>query len=146
MYRPSSRRSILLKALVGASIAASWPGMLALLFMFYGPGFLLIPLICFAIAFAHGLVLGLPLYLALKRRGWANWWLAGLAGASIGAVPALIFTAIRYLQDPSDFQPRPYRADWLTEMSGALWMFGFLGLCGGLTFFALVSSDRAAQE
>jgi hypothetical protein len=95
-----------------------------------------------AIAFAHGLVLGLPLYLVLERRGLANWWLAASVGICIGTVPVLIFTAIDYFQTPSDL----YSAGWLTQVSGALWLFGFLGLCGGLTFYALISSDRAAEE
>ena len=143
MYRPYSRFGILVKALTGASVAASWPGMLALPFAFYAPNLLLIPLIVFATAFGHGAVLGLPLYLVLKRRGWANGWLAALAGVCIGMMPVLLFMAIRYVYSPSDFQPRPYGADWLTEMRGALWMFGFLGLCGGLNFFAIVSGDSA---
>lgn len=142
MYRPHLRRGTLLKALVGASIAASWPGMLALPFVFDAPGLLFVPLISFAIAFAHGLVLGLPLYLVLKRQGLANWWLVGLVGACVGTVPVLGFAALDYLQTPSN----PYSAGWLTQVRGALWFFGFLGLCGGLTFYALILSDRAAEE
>ncbi|WP_025560699.1 hypothetical protein [Sphingomonas sp. UNC305MFCol5.2] len=142
MYRPYSRFGLLVKALAGASIAASWPGMLALTMAFYAPRLLLVPLTTFAIAFGHALVLGLPLYLLLDRRGWANGWLAALAGACIGMVPVLIFTTIDHFQYPSD----RYAAGWLTQVSGALWLFGFLGLCGGLTFFAIVSGDRAAEE
>lgn len=142
MYQPHSRRGTLLKALAGASIAASWPGMLALPFVFDAPGLLFVPLTSFAIAFAHGLVLGLPLYLVLKRRGSANWWLAAFAGTCIGTVPALTFTAIDYLQNPSNYQP--HSAGWTTA-SGALWMFGFLGLCGGLTFFVIASGDSEAE-
>lgn len=109
--------------------------------MFTAPGLVTVPLICFAIAFGHGLVLGLPLYLALERRGWANIWLAALIGTCVGMVPVPIFTAIGYLQNPS----APY-ASWSPELSGPLSLFGFLGVCGGLTFFALVSSDRAPEE
>ena len=143
MYRPHSRRGALLKALAGASIASSWPGMLALPFVFDAPGLLFVPLISFAIAFAHGLVLGLPLYLALRRRSWVNWWLAAFVGTCIGTVPALIFTALDYLENPSNYQP--HSAGW-TMASGALLMFGFLGLCGGLTFFVIASGDSEAEE
>lgn len=141
MHPLRSRFGALLKALAGASIAASWPGLLAVPFMFSAPGVLLIPLMCFAIAFGHGLVLGLPLYLALERRGWANGWIAALIGTCVGMMSVLIFTTIDYLQDPS----APY-ASWSPDLSGPLSFFGFLGLCGGLTFFALVPSDRAAEE
>jgi len=142
MYRPYSRSGTILKGLAGASVAASWPGMLALPLAFTVPALILIPLMCFATAFAHGLVLGLPLYLFLERRGWANGWLAALGGACIGMVPALIFTAIDYLQDPSS----PNSGAWLSALSGLLTVFGFLGLCGGLSFFVIVSGGGVVEE
>lgn len=140
MYRPWSRSGTLLKALSAASIAASWPGLLALPAAFYAPGLLLVPLATFAIAFGHGAVLGLPLYLALRRRGWANGWLAALAGACIGTMPILILTSL-----PDFDGSQANLADWPGEASGPLWLFGFLGLCGGLTFFAVASGDGAAD-
>jgi hypothetical protein len=133
-----SRSGPLLRALAGASIAASWPGLFAVPFMFTAPGALLIPLLCFAIAFGHGLVLGLPLYLGAERCGRANIWLAALIGACVGMVPVLIFATISYFQNPS----APYQ-DWL---GGMLSLFAFLGVCGGLTFFALVSNDSASED
>jgi len=142
MYRPYSRSGTLLKGLAGAGVAASWPGMLALPLAFTVPALAFIPLMCFAIAFAHGLVLGLPLYLFLERRGWANGWLAAVAGACIGTVPVLIFAASTYSPVSTDL----YSVGWLSQVKGALGMFGFLGLCGGVTFFVIVSGSEAAEE
>ena len=145
MYRPYSRANTLLRALIVASIAASWPAMLVLPMLLLAPSLILIPLIAFAIAFGLGLVLGLPLYLVLEQRGLANGWLAALAGIGIGIVPALILTLISYFQISPEFRPQHDVAGWLAQASGLLWIFGFLGLCGGSAFFAVASGAGPAE-
>ncbi|HSI18374.1 MAG: hypothetical protein ACAH11_07855 [Sphingomonas sp.] len=75
-----------------------------------------------AIAIPH-LLLAVPLYRVLRRRGWVNWGTAALSGAAIGGLPLVLFTLIVGSSTHGDMQ------------FAILW-FALSGLVGGLTFRA----------
>ena len=68
------------------------------------------------VALLHVFLIGVPLYLALRRRWRLRWWSAPLAGFLIGALPmALLFQSLE-----------------------GMWFFGLCGLVGGLVFWAVL--------
>jgi hypothetical protein len=70
------------------------------------------------IAALHVFILGVPLYLLLRRRGPVHWTTVAAAGLAIGALPAGLLGG-----------PYPLGGDFLWVASAAL-----LGLCGALAF------------
>ena len=78
-----------------------------------------------ALAYPAALLLGLPLYLGLRRRQRLGWWQLALAGM-ICAVPAVL--AYRYAGTPPHLEP----FDWLAALYLEAW-----GAFAGLSFWLL---------
>lgn len=99
----------------------------------------------FAVALAHAVGLGLPLFLLLNWKGWANGLSSVLAGFVIGSVPVGIFT---WPYSGAGFSSSvsgvamivdgvPTLAGWLRYLEG-VGLFGGLGAAGGLGFWLVV--------
>jgi hypothetical protein len=82
------------------------------------------------IAAAHALVLGLPLYLALRERWPLRWWNAALGGFAVAVAPAGLIVL-----PGSDFGP-------LRSLSG----LGLFGAAGGVAFWIVLRDPRAARQ
>lgn len=77
---------------------------------------------------AHALVLGLPLFLLVKRKGWFSLSVAMTAGMIIGFVPIAILTCPLWLaSSPSAFE-------WRSYFSSAC-LFSALGGIAALAFW-----------
>ncbi len=101
----------------------------------------------FIIALLHGLILGLPTYLIVRRSRSVTALLCTLGGLCIGALPILTITLLRSLV-PNDAQDAPnaytitvtvpYRPPAfgsLIEPWSDVILFGLHGAIAGLTFF-----------
>ena len=84
-----------------------------------------------ALAYPAALLLGLPLYLGLRRRQRLGWWQLALAGM-ICAVPAVL--AYRYAGTPPHLEP----FDWLAALYLEAW-----GAFAGLSFWLLAVAGSA---
>ncbi len=84
-----------------------------------------------ALAYPAALLIGLPLYLGLRRRQRLGWWQLSLAGM-ICAVPAVV--AYRVVGTPPHLQP----FDWL----GAAYLEAW-GAFAGLSFWLLAVAGTA---
>lgn len=103
--------------------------------------------VAFVIALAHAVVLGLPLFLLLRRKGWVNGVSTTIGGLIVGATPVAVLTwPLRYsdLRSNSWIGPdrvqtmidgAPTVAGWLQYAQGSLYL-GAFGLLGGLAFWA----------
>jgi hypothetical protein len=81
---------------------------------------------------AHTLVLGIPLFLLMRRKGWFNLASALTGGMVIGLVPIAIATWPLWLtSSPSNFE-------WLSYIKSAC-LFGAFGGFGALAFCAYLS-------
>src|SRR5689334_21449732 len=79
------------------------------------------------IALAFVLLLGLRIYLALRRRWRLSWWTAVLGGWAVAVVPIAMF-GVRSIGDPTFLL-------WVGQV-------GLLGVAGGLAFWAVVRKPR----
>ena len=84
-----------------------------------------------ALSYPCALLLGLPLYLGLRRRQRLGWWQLALAGM-ICAVPAVL--AYRYAGTPPHLEP----FDWLAALYLEAW-----GAFAGLSFWLLAVAGSA---
>jgi hypothetical protein len=89
----------------------------------------------FIIALLHGLILGLPTYLIVRRSRSVTALLCTLGGLCIGALPILTITLLRSLV-PNDAQdaPNAYTITVIEPWSDVI-LFGLHGAIAGLTFF-----------
>lgn len=129
-----------------ALIAALLP---AAVFAMVAGSLKILPL-AFAVALAHAFVLGLPLFLLLRRAGWANGFSATAAGFGIAALPLgaltwpLNHSGARYSswigpeRVPTVVDGSPTLAGWLHYLE-TLAQFGAFGALGGLAFWVAVS-------
>jgi ABC-type tungstate transport system substrate-binding protein len=76
------------------------------------------------IALLHAVLVGLPAYLLLSRRGRVRWWHAGLGGALIGGVPLGLF--------------------FISGGVESALVLGLAGLVGGLVFWAVAHEREEA--
>jgi hypothetical protein len=86
----------------------------------------------FAIALAHAVVLGLPGFLILKRRGLTRWWISLPGGFAVGALPYAVL-ALPWSSPPPQLVAAhivPAFA-WL-DYAGSAGGLGLLGTAGGL--------------
>lgn len=126
--RPSPGRIAL--ALVAAAAAAALP-----------PALLLWPLlwlalpIGFLVALAHSVVLGLPLYLMLRRADHIGWLSAAAAGFLVGALPYALWmiatSSQEMIADPIAAAPGLQPFTLLAAAAGGC------GLLGGLVFYLI---------
>jgi hypothetical protein len=87
-------------------------------------------------AFAHVLLIGLPLYLLLAKRWRISWWMCAGAGAVIGAlpVPLILFYSV-HGSAPSAW-----------ELVGIVPPFAGAGLVGGAVFgLKMRAGERSAR-
>jgi hypothetical protein len=78
-------------------------------------------LVCaFFIAGGHVLLLGLPVFLLLRRFTVPGWLLSGACGLVLGAGPFLLIVEAR--------------GNWLDDDLSAVLLLGVMGLIGGLGF------------
>ena len=92
-------------------------------------------------------VLGLPTFFILKRRGWVRWWSAGISGFILGAVPSAV---VSWPYDPgvdSSFSAWdghkmveyvvhgiPTHAGWVQYFQSS-WGVGLLGAACAIVFW-----------
>jgi nitrate/nitrite transporter NarK len=76
------------------------------------------------------LIVGIPLFSFLKRKGLLNWWQVGFAGALAGLLAPLIFSIIFGGLSSTDLAFIP--------------LFSVVGLVCGLIFWALAISKNPA--
>ena len=99
------------------------------------------------IALFHVFVLGLPLYLRLRRRWPLRWWSAGLGGFFVGAAPIASLSLPGLLRDAySDAGPVIYDGPPLV-LRVLLYAFeaGLPGLVGGLTFWLVLRRSGSCR-
>lgn len=87
----------------------------------------------FGIAYGFGLLLGLPMYFALRRFGWAN----RLTAALWGAVVANLFLCLSTASE--------WRAYPVAQLLPGMLIFGGLGAMGGGMFYTVVGHASAAE-
>jgi hypothetical protein len=117
--------AILFASLSAAALAAGMGGLVKLMPLVLG------------VAVAHATLLGLPLFLFLRRKGWANALSSACAGFVIGAVP---LGAVAWPRPPPGSRASvngvPTIVDGATTLAGWLY-YGklpvFLGLIGALS-------------
>jgi hypothetical protein len=111
----------------------------------------------FAIALAHAVLLGLPLFLVFRRRGWINITTCVVFGFAVGAVPDGIMTwpiqhAALYASESVDGVPTIINgvitaAEWVSYVKPVIYC-GSYGALGGLAFWVVLiwsgSSGKAA--
>ena len=115
-------------AIVAALAAATAPALLFAAFT----GSLGMGAFAFIIALPHALVLGLPLFLVLRAKGWVNAGSSLGGGFLVGAIPMAVLTGLG-------------NSDWLTNIL-AVSLFGVCGATGGLAFFLLWKVFTPAPE
>lgn len=119
------------KALVAASAIAAWPTWIAIpMALSAGPAALVIVALGLGVALGHALLLGLPLYLLLARRGAPRTGTTMLAGGLIGALPITILIAVSEGQGAFGLALPP-----------AI-LFGFCGWLGSSAFDFVVSRAK----
>ena len=99
------------------------------------------------IALLHVFVLGLPLYLRLRRRWPLRWWNAVLGGFFVGAAPIISLSLPGLLRDtysaagPVIYNGPPLVLRVLLFASEA----GLPGMVGGLTFWLVVRRSGSCR-
>ena len=83
------------------------------------------------IAVAHAILLGVPLYIALRGRWRLRWWNAALIGGLIGMIPATLLT----------FFEGSFGAGVLPGIAKA----GFGGTLGGFSFRAMLRRSGSCR-
>lgn len=83
-----------------------------------------------ALAYPTALLLGLPLFLGLRRQGWLSWWQLSMGG-TLCALPLVLL----YWQVGTP--PHLEAFDWLNGLSLAAW-----GGFSGLSFWLLAISGK----
>ncbi len=84
-----------------------------------------------ALSYPAALLIGLPLYLALRRRNRLGWWQLGLVGM-VCAIPAVL--AYRHTGTPPHLEP----FDWIGALCLEAW-----GAFTGLSFWLLSVAGTA---
>lgn len=102
----------------------------------------------FGVALGHAVLLGLPLVLILRRRGYRAWWLAPICGFLVGSFPAFLLSFLTpdsASVDGTVTVAGGFRtwAGWI-EMVKAVGFFGAAGAIGGTVFWLTVAASRWA--
>lgn len=129
--------------------AAAVPAAIFMLFLFVvrDINWAVFTAIAFAIALLHALILGLPAFTALRRRGYTQWWLAVVGGFIVGLLPTTILVILTSLnQSPGSSSGGSAGMDvvngvttplgWFHAFGGAC-IAGVFGVSGGLAFWAV---------
>jgi len=103
----------------------------------------------FAVALAHSVLLGLPLYGLLRSRGFlTSWWVAVGGGGIVGVLPFGCL-ALLSLPDQASTDGTPTVINGVRTMAGWLEFFQLLGelaalgALGGLTFWLIIRLHTA---
>jgi protein-S-isoprenylcysteine O-methyltransferase Ste14 len=93
----------------------------------------------FAIALGHAVLLGLPLFLVFRLKGWVNVMSCVALGFAVGAVPASVLTLP--VEHPEfhtsasvDGVPTATSTGWFSDVKPPIY-FGSLGALGGFAFW-----------
>src|ERR1700759_4120841 len=95
-----------------------------------------------AVALAHAILLGLPLFLIFQSKGWVNAVTCVVAGFVIGAAPAVVLSW-------SAQHPQGAAAALMVEWARFLMpptFFGMFGALGGAAFWLVLSSFEVTEE
>jgi hypothetical protein len=97
----------------------------------------------FAIAFGHAVLLGLPLFLVFRSKGWINVMTCVAVGFAVGAVPAGVLTwpmqhpelhtSVSVDGVPTMINGTITAAGWISYVKPLIY-FGSLGALGGFAF------------
>ena len=104
--------------------------------------------ITFAVALGHAVLLGLPLFLVFRSKGWINVMSCVVFGFAVGAAPAGVLTwpmqhAILYASRSVDGVPTIIdgvitAAGWVSYVKPLIY-FGSLGALGGFAFWVALT-------
>jgi hypothetical protein len=106
-------------ALISAGLAP------AIIFGGFSGSVAVMPL-AFGVAFAHALILGLPIFALMTHRNWVNSLTSTVIGFFIGATPVTVFT-----------WPAPFQI---------MALFGACGAVGGLAFWACLKASNPKRD
>jgi hypothetical protein len=109
-------------------------------------------LLAFGIALGHAVVLGLPLFLALRQKGWVNAFSSIAGGFLVGATGGILLTLPRFNRGysssvnnvPHIIDGVPTAAGWLSYF-GTLAFLGVLGALAGLAFWCILKWSGSAR-
>ena len=99
--------------------------------------------LCVVYGYPAELILGTPVYLLARRKGWLCWWQAGAAGAVVGAfLPLVILTSMELGLD------RPLDLKTAVAVLGLATFSATVGAVSGLAFWfvGLRSSNNAFKR
>jgi hypothetical protein len=91
----------------------------------------------FAIALGHAILLGLPLFLIFRSKGWINVMLCVVVGFAVGAAPAGVLTWPMQHALFHAFYGSVAAAGWLSYLKPLI-CFGSFGALGGFTFWFIL--------
>jgi hypothetical protein len=90
-------------------------------------------LVAFGIAAGHAVVLGLPLFLALRQKGWVNAFSSITGGFVVGAIGGILLTSGQFTHGySSSVNNVPHIIDGVPTAAGWLSYFQILAFLGGL--------------
>jgi hypothetical protein len=103
----------------------------------------------FGMAFGHAILLGLPLFMIFRSKGWVNVATCVLAGFAIGAAPAVVLS---WPSHPQSAMAALTMTDVAAVIAG--WVdyltpparFGMFGALGGVAFWLVLSGFDASGE
>lgn len=142
---------MVIRKLISIAVAVLFAAQIpALIFAVWGGQWILLTY-SFAVALAHAVLLGLPLFLFLNWMGWANALSAILAGFAIGSIPIGVFFWLLRNTDsgssswsgetPTMVEGVLTLAGWI-EYAETLALFGGFGAIGGLAFWLVLKTAR----
>lgn len=107
--------------------------------------------IAFIFALAHAVLLGLPFYILLRRRGRPRWWMALVGGFGVGALPIALLALVPAADQASSggiatiINGSRTPAGWLEYLLLVVGAGG-LGAIGGLAFGLTVRTTLQSSE
>jgi hypothetical protein len=102
--------------------------------------------ITFGVAFGHAVLLGLPLYLILRSRGWINVATCVIAGFAVGAGPDVIMSWLTQHPQFDTATPMMVEAAAWTGCFTSAMHFGTFGALSGLVFGLVLRRFDATEK
>ena len=115
-----------------------------LLFVHLAPGWILAATIIAAlVSYTGTLILGIPIYMALRACGLTHVWIAGVVGFAIGAAMWLVFSVLFVLSLGQGMAGVQLALTDMQSLTGILWG-GVLGMIVGVLFWLIARPDKQA--
>lgn len=87
--------------------------------------------VAFIVALVHAVVLGLPAYFVLNRRGLTQWWISLIGGFAVGALPYAVLALPWQAPPPDLVEAHIIRGFTLLHYAAMAGGLGLLGMAGG---------------